>query len=79
MHGCRWSGGGNGGGFTREVASGAREERDVGEVMGGEEAGDVGADHRPGADDKDGTCGRHDEWGLKGVRKVIWKWRGVRL
>ena len=51
--GCGGGGGMDEGFVAGEVGGGAGEESDVGEAIGGEVAGCVGADHGAGADDED--------------------------
>ncbi len=53
-----------------EVDEGAGEEDDAGEVMRGEEAGDVCVGTRPRAEDEDGTRGCHDN-GIEEVYSAL--------
>lgn len=51
---------------------GAGEEDDVREAMRGEQTGNMGANHGPGADDEYGACRCHRERDLMGTGESRW-------
>ena len=61
VDGCGGGSGGDEGRITGEIGGRAGEEGDAGEAARGEEASDVGANHRPRADDEDGSLRCHDK------------------